>query len=205
MTVEYDASKGGDATRQEHDESQAENESLGAHIRARRAEINLGVRDLARATGLSATFISKLEHGRANPTLDTLRVIANALNTPLFRLLAGADEHDPVVRLRQRRRTTITPGRISIELMAPDLHHKMVLFQVHATAADGNLVGPPLMVATEECLIVMQGSIAVTVNGQDHELQTGDSIYVEGRSLEAIRVTSADEASFISAMTPPAF
>jgi hypothetical protein len=31
----------------------------------------------------------------------------------------------------------------------------MVLFQVRATAADGNLVGPPLMVPTEECIIVL--------------------------------------------------
>lgn len=184
---------------------QAENENLGASIRARRLELGMGVRDLARATGLSATFVSKLEHGRANPTLDTLRAIANALGAPLFRLLAGPDERDPVVRRRQRRRTVVTPGHVSIELMVPDLHHKMVLFQVHATAADGNLVGPPLMVATEECILVVQGSIAVTVSGQAHHLQAGDSIYVEGRSLEAIRVTSAGEASFISAMTPPAF
>jgi transcriptional regulator with XRE-family HTH domain len=189
----------------EEDIHQAENENLGASIRARRLELGMGVRDLARATGLSATFISKLEHGRANPTLDTLRAIANALDAPLFRLLAGPDERDPVVRRRQRRRTVVTPGHVSIELMVPDLHHKMVLFQVHATAADGNLVGPPLMVPTEECILVVQGSIAVTVSGQVHRLQAGDSIYVEGRNLEAIRVTSEGEASFISAMTPPAF
>lgn len=189
----------------EEDIHQAENESLGASIRARRLELGMGVRDLARATGLSATFISKLEHGRANPTLDTLRAIANALDAPLFRLLAGPDEHDPVVRRRQRKRTVVTPGHISIELLVPDLHHKMVLFQVYASAADGNLVGPPLMVPTEECLFVVQGSIAVTVGGQVYQLQVGDSIYVEGRNLEAIRVTSEGEASFISAMTPPAF
>lgn len=184
---------------------QDENESLGAHIRLRRRELDMGVRDLARATGLSATFVSRLEHGKANPTLDTLRAVANALNTPLFRLLAGADERNPVVRRRQRRRTVIAPGHVSIELMVPDLYHKMVLFQVHATAADGNLVGPPLMVPTEECVIVVKGSIAVTAGGQIYRLQAGDSIYVEGRSLESIRVTSEGEASFISAMTPPAF
>ncbi|MCW5859716.1 MAG: cupin domain-containing protein, partial [Caldilineales bacterium] len=60
-------------------------------------------------------------------------------------------------------------------------------------------------VPTEECILVVQGSVAVTVSGQAHHLQAGDSIYVEGRSLEAIRVTSEGEASFISAMTPPAF
>ncbi len=187
------------------DVAQAENVTLGEQIRARRIELNLGVRELARMTGLSATFVSKLEHGKANPTLDTLRNIANALNTPLFRLLVGTVEPNPVVRRRHRRRTTMSPGHISIELLVPDLQHKMVLFQVRATAADGNLVGPPLMVPTEECVTVLKGSFQVRAYGQVYQLNTGDSIYVDGRSLEAIRVTSEGEASFISAMTPPAF
>lgn len=185
--------------------SQAENESLAAQIRARRTELNMGVRELARATGLSATFVSKLEYGKANPTLDTLRVIANALNTPLFRLLVGSAEPSPVIRRHHRKRTVVTPSHISIELLVPDLQHKMVLFQVHATAADGNLVGPPLMVPTEECIIVLKGSLKVRAYGQEHALQAGDSIYFEGRSLESIHVTGEGEASFISAMTPPAF
>lgn len=193
-------------TPEDRDEiTQAENENLAAQIRARRTELNMGVRELARATGLSATFVSKLEYGKANPTLDTLRNIANALNTPLFRLLVGTSEPNPVIRRHHRKRTVVTPSHISIELLVPDLQHKMVLFQVRATAADGNLVGPPLMVPTEECIIVVQGSLEVRAYGQVHELRTGDSMYFEGRSLESIRVTGEGEASFISAMTPPAF
>ena len=53
----------------------------------------------------------------------------------------------------------IAHGHISIEILVPDLLHKMVLFQVRATAADGNLVGPPLMVPTEECLVVVEGML----------------------------------------------
>jgi transcriptional regulator with XRE-family HTH domain len=187
------------------DFTKRENETLGDHIKARRAELGMGLRELARATGLSATFIGNLERGQANPTLDTLRKIANALDTPLFRLLVGTAERNPVVRHDQRRRMTIPPGHIAIDIMTPDLQHKMVLFQVVATAADGNLVGPPLMVPTEECILVLEGSIGVQAYGQTHELGPGDSIYVEGRSLEAIHVIGEDDARFVSAMTPPAF
>ncbi len=181
-----------------------ENEAFGEQIRARRKELGLGVRDLARATGLSATFISNLERGLANPTLDTLRKVANALQTPLFRLLAGAEGHDPVVRHDRRRRMTLH-GHISVDILTPDLQHKMVLFQVCATAADGNLVGPPLLVPTEECIVVLEGHISVKAYGQNYDLGPGDSIYVEGQSLEAIHVVGEAPARFISAMTPPAF
>ena len=139
----------------------SENEALGEQIRARRTELGLGLRELARATGLSATFIGNLERGRANPTLETLRKVADALGTPLFRLLVGTAERNPVVRHDQRKRMVVPPGHVSVEIMVPDLMHKMVLFQVHATAADGNLVGPPLMAPTEECILVVQGNFDI--------------------------------------------
>ncbi len=188
-----------------NDLSRSENQTLGEHIRARRAELRMGQRELARATGLSATFIGNLERGTANPTLDTLRKIASALSTPLFRLLVGTAQRNPVVRHDQRRRMKTPDGHVSVEIMVPDLTHKMVLFQVRATAADGNLVGPPLMAPTEECILVVQGSFEICAYGQVHTLGPGDSIYVEGQSLESITVSSDGEACFVSAMTPPAF
>lgn len=184
---------------------QEENESLGARLRARRLELGMGLRELARATGLSATFISNLERGTTNPTLATLRKIANALQTPLFMLLISASEAMPVVRHDQRRVLTWPQTHIRVELLVPDLQHKMVLFQVCATAEDGNLVGPPLRVPTEECIVVQQGRFRIRAYGQTFELDPGDSIYMAEGTLEAIHVVSEGEARFISAMTPPAF
>lgn len=183
----------------------SENEALGQQIRARRLQLRMGQREVARATGLSATFISNLERGQANPTLDTLRRVADALNTPLFRLLADSADTNPVVRRQQRKHMRFPIGRLDIEVLTPDLLHKMVVFQVRASAADGNLVVGPLLTPTEECFVILQGSIAMTVAGQVHELHCSDSIYIEGRSLQGIRVISEEEAVYIVAMTPPAF
>lgn len=185
-------------------EGPSPNERLGAAIRERRAELGIGLRELARATGLSATFIGNLERGTANPTLDTLRRIAEALDTPLFRLLISPAERDPVVRRGRRRRMIMPPGRVAIDILTPDLQHKMVLFQVCATAGDGNLVGPPLREPTEECILVLEGTLELVAYGERYVLEAGDSIYLEGRSLESIRVACGGEARFVSAMTPPA-
>ena len=57
---------------------------LGVHIKSKRTELGLSLRDLAATTGLSATFLSNLERGIANPTLDSLRKVSNALNTPIL-------------------------------------------------------------------------------------------------------------------------
>jgi transcriptional regulator with XRE-family HTH domain len=182
-----------------------DNRKLGAQIKARRGELGMSLRDLATATGLSPTFISSLERGLANPTLDSLRKVANALNTPIFRLMDGVPERAPVVRRDQRLHITLPPGRISIEVLTPTLTGNMVLFQVRATAAEGNLVVQPLAEPTEECIVVLKGRIGITVAAQTHELQAGDSIYFEGHDLESIHVLGAGEASYISAITPPVF
>jgi transcriptional regulator with XRE-family HTH domain len=183
----------------------SENEALGEQIRARRLELGLGLRELARATGLSATFIGNLERGQANPTLETLRKVADALSTPLFRLLAGAPETSPVVRRDRRKHMRIPKTHLDIEVLTPDLLHKMVVFRVRAAREDGNLVAGPLPAPTEECFVLLQGRLEMTVAGQRYELGEGDSIYVEGRNLQSIRVISEEEAVYHVSMTPPAF
>jgi transcriptional regulator with XRE-family HTH domain len=177
---------------------------LGIRIRARRQELGMSLRDLARVTGLSATFLSSLERGMANPTLESLRRVSNALNTPILRLAENGRSSSPVVRHDQRKAITLPLTHVRYEIMTPTLTKKMVLFQVEASVEQGNLVIERLP-DTEECLVVVSGNLSVCVAGQSYELEPQDSIYFEGRYLESIRVTSPGGATFISAMTPPAF
>jgi transcriptional regulator with XRE-family HTH domain len=176
---------------------------LANEIRSRRRQLNLSMRDLAGETGLSPTLISQLERGIANPTLGSLRKLANALDTTILRLLGAPPERSPVVRHNQRLQMKIPPGGITIELFNPDLNRKMALFQIRATAEAGNLVRQPLRESTEECIVVMEGTFKITIAGHTYDLEPGDSAYFEGRDLEALHVVSSGNARFISAITPP--
>ena len=180
-------------------------ESFGARLKASRKELGMTLRDLATETGLSATFLSTLERGVANPTLDSLRKVSNALGVPIFRLTENGSPPRRVVRLNERRRITGPPSRVQYDILTPSMTKKMVVFQVRATAEDGNLVAQPLSEPTEECLIVLAGQVRICVDGHSYDLETGDSIYFEGRDLESIHVIGADGATYISVITPPVF
>lgn len=65
--------------------------ALGQLIRARREELDLRLVDLAKATGLSMSFLSQLERGLTNPSLNSLVAIAEALNTSSHALLSAVD------------------------------------------------------------------------------------------------------------------
>ncbi len=62
--------------------------NIGERIQKARERRGLTQRDLAARTGLSQQYLSLLERGdRTNPTLDTLMVLAKALDVSLMALM----------------------------------------------------------------------------------------------------------------------
>lgn len=64
--------------------------TVGREIRALREAKSLSQEALAERAGLHRNFIGLIERGQRNPTLITLADLAEALNTPLADLIAGA-------------------------------------------------------------------------------------------------------------------
>ena len=64
---------------------------LGATIQHHRQQQGLSQRTLAAHTGLSHTYISQIEQGKRNPTILSLRSIADALHISLSLLIAPLD------------------------------------------------------------------------------------------------------------------
>ena len=56
-------------------------------LRQLREERNLSLRDLERLSGVDYSSISKIETGAAEPRLNTILKIAEALNVSLYELL----------------------------------------------------------------------------------------------------------------------
>ncbi|HAJ35146.1 MAG TPA: MerR family transcriptional regulator [Chloroflexi bacterium] len=182
--------------------------SFGEQIRARRKELGLSLEDLAQRTGLTASFLSLVERDMSNPSLESLRHIAEALGVPPFYFSqengGAATMQNPVVRATERIKITFPPGDVTSELLVPNLRHKLEVFISHVKPSAGNIARPPQM-DSEECLLVLQGSLRVVLNEQVYELSAGDSIYIQGFALREISALGEEEAVFLSAITPPIF
>lgn len=55
-------------------------QSLGSYLRDSRKEKKISMRALARNAGISVAYLSKIEQNDANPTIDVLERIADALS-----------------------------------------------------------------------------------------------------------------------------
>lgn len=70
----------------------AGHETLGEAIHRRRTGMGLSQRALGSAAGVSAAFVSQVEHGHRQPSLDVLQRLAEALDTvPAGLLSSGSD------------------------------------------------------------------------------------------------------------------
>ena len=66
--------------------------NLGKVIREERAALNFSQESFAHEVGLHRTYVGAIERGEQNVGVLNLARIANALRTPLSRLIARAEE-----------------------------------------------------------------------------------------------------------------
>jgi transcriptional regulator with XRE-family HTH domain len=82
-----------DSEEQPTDSRQQVYEDVGPRLRAHRERAGIGVRELARRVGVSASMISQIETGKAQPSVGTLYAVVSKLGVSLDELFLpnGAD------------------------------------------------------------------------------------------------------------------
>ena len=65
---------------------------LSERLRSIREQRNMTQGDIEARTGLKRSYISRLEHGRTIPSLETLEKFAQALEVPLYQFFYDGEE-----------------------------------------------------------------------------------------------------------------
>jgi transcriptional regulator with XRE-family HTH domain len=85
---------------------------VGPRLRRARVQREVTLTELAAATGISKSTLSRLESGQRKPSLELLLPIAQAHKIPLDELVGAPEVGDPRVRLVPKRRN----GRVVVPL-----------------------------------------------------------------------------------------
>jgi transcriptional regulator with XRE-family HTH domain len=86
---------------------------VGPRLKRVRTERDVTLVELAAATGISKSTLSRLESGQRKPSLELLLPIAQAHGIPLDELVGAPDIGDPRIRLRPEKRAG---GRVAVPL-----------------------------------------------------------------------------------------
>ncbi len=181
------------------------NMTLGEKIKKRRMELSLTLRDLAEKTQLTPAFLSQLENGKTNASLNSLQRISDALCIPMMHFLTNSSRQSPLVRAENRSLLDLDDHRVVYQLLTPDLNGKMEALLGQITNSCGENISRRLAVETEEFIFVLEGILIVELNGSRHELRMGDSIYFNGRDLTYLASGCEGVTRWISVITPPVF
>jgi transcriptional regulator with XRE-family HTH domain len=79
-------------------------EQLGICIRSLRQETGLSQVEFGEKCGFYQTYLSRIENGKANPTINALEVVANALGMTIFDLFDRVREQSPTKAQKTTKR-----------------------------------------------------------------------------------------------------
>lgn len=166
------------------------NIELGKRIRELRHAHEWTLEELAGATGLAASTLSKIENDRMSPTFDVVQKLAHGFDIDITELFSASAQPRAEARrsvVRQGAGKPLDAGVYSHQLLAAELTNKHILpflTTIKARSIDefdawGSHEG-------EEFLYVLEGAVEFyTEHYEPVELREGDGIYIDSAMRHA--------------------
>ena len=179
---------------------------IGGRLRVARQACGLTLQQVAHKTGLTPSAISQIERGLSNPSVGSLKAIADALGTTLGALFTGdAREIRRPMLVHEANRMVLSPSPgVTCHLLTANLAGK-IQFML-STYEPGVTTGDRLCShGGEECTLVLQGTMELQVGGETYVLKEGDSIRFECAVPHHVTNVGRKPLRAIWAITPPSF
>ena len=155
------------------------NLNIGQKIQRYRNQRGLSLRGLAEKTGITASMISQIENNSVNPSINTLKTLAETLDFPLYVLFQ--EENDPeqelIVRKGEYRSIGNRNSEVAYNLLTADTRGSIefVLMEI-----------PPQTFTAdkehhhtgEETSYVEYGDVDIWLNGEKFRLHAGDAVRI---------------------------
>ncbi len=164
---------------------------------------------LAQICDCSIALLSKIEKGKAHPSLNTLHRIALALDTNIGHLVP-TDRNQPSTIVRRGERPILSNGLLrgrdgveleALSLLAPSSSFQVNIHHVDAGGrSDGCITHPG-----EEFIYVLTGEIDLILDGEITRMAAGDSAFFASHIPHGYANPGSVRASVLWLNSPPTF
>jgi transcriptional regulator with XRE-family HTH domain len=184
------------------------NNIIGERIRALRRKRGLTLQDMGARTNLSPSYLSQVENGRANVTLNALHSITQELGVPLAELFTNENaSRVSVVRSRERRSYPLEHG--GTEHLLFGLVRRSLQVAILELPRGGTY---PVSDAHpgEEFTYVLSGRVGIRLGdpagqGQYYELDADDIVYYNSALPHRWENIGPHTATFMVVNTPASY
>jgi transcriptional regulator with XRE-family HTH domain len=160
-------------------------------IKKKRLEKGYTLSYMSKKLGFTASFLSQLERGHKQPSLDTLRKISDFLELPMIFFFfddktAQAPETQPVgsicrvIRKNDRQKIVLPEIQTEYEMLTPYTSDtKTELTGSYCEIHPGCHISEKMITHNcDESIAVLSGSMRASIGDATYDLDSGDSIYI---------------------------
>ena len=179
--------------------------NIGAKVQEYRSQRQFSLRELAARADITPSMLSQIENNTANPSINSIRAIAAALDVPIFKFFqCDTVSENLIVRKGNYVQLCSAKEGVVYDLLTSDLSGSIEFCKMEI---------PPHSLTSskarahvgEEVAYVISGSIRIHMNGQEFGLDEGDSVKIPA-GVSHVWENVTDTASvIIFAITPPSF
>lgn len=189
-----------------NDEIEAVEYGVGVDIRALRKTRKMSLTELAAAINRSVGWLSQVERGQSEPSIQDLRQIAQIFDTPVSFFFRNEDapeeERGWIVRAGARSQLGSSETGLIEELLSPDLSGDFEMIRsVFAPGAERDEIPAR---PTQDGGYLVRGRLDLWIDGQEFNLAEGDSFQFRQRPYRW-RNPGDEPAIVIWVISPPLY
>lgn len=171
--------------------------NIGDRIRTLRIAQKRTLQEIAEASDLSKSMISKIENNKAIPSVAALVKIAKTLGTNISSLLEQEGFLNAIVATRQKAMDNLTATDKGY-LIYPyaSAYHEKKMQPFLFVARKGEVVPHALSHEGEEFIYVIKGQMKMQVGEVEYRLNSGDTLYFNSVQKHGIMPVS-DEVVYL--------
>ena len=165
---------------------------MGMRIREIREKSGMSLRKLAKEVGVSPSFISQLEQSKAQPSINSLQKIAQVLGISMSTIIG---EKAAAPRGKKKSDYTQFSG-VEVKRLVPNANTNLepCLFTLQPGGSSGDISATH---AGEEFVLLLNGSVEITLDGKPYQLKEGDNIYFNSGVPHSFRNVSNSPAKVL--------
>ncbi len=179
--------------------------NLGKKIKELREKKSLTMKRLSELVQCTPSLISQLEKGKADPSISTLKKIAEALNANIVDFFSFETSEDEVVTRCDKRVVMQMPrwdARIQSLIRAIGKKKMQPFYTVIKPGGGSHGLYSH---NGEEFGIVLRGELELTLEGKAYKVGKNDSFYFSSQIPHDWNNNSTEDVEVVWVITPPTF
>jgi transcriptional regulator with XRE-family HTH domain len=175
---------------------------IGAQVRALRMAAEVSGGELAKASGISASMLSRIERGLVSPSVETLERLANGLCVPTSRFFGDQARRTDFCHVRAGQGVVVDRvGAVSdyrYELLGHLLSGNLFVEPYLVTLLPGADPYVTFQHPGLKFLYFLSGEVSYRYGGKSVAVEAGDSLLFEATALHGIEAIQSGPVSYLS-------